>query len=295
EMQLADWASITDQPGVTYDAIHLNSTGQQLYSSMLATLVRTSDTWWSARSEHAVTVAGLNGVPADAKAVAVNLTVTTPRSPGFLTAWACGEPMPPTSNLNFMSDQTVAVSAVVNVGTGGQICIFNSTDTQVIVDVQGYFGPDSDYVTVAPSRVIDTRDDGGVHAAGEPLAVRVTGVADVPDDAAAVAVTVTVADNTAPGWVLSYPCDEPQTTPIALVNYIQYTATPSFALVKPGADGTICLRSLTPANLIVDVFGYLPAGSSVSVMAPTRLLDTRGGAPIPALTDVVVPVVGVEG
>ncbi|MEO6123262.1 MAG: hypothetical protein ABIR32_06095 [Ilumatobacteraceae bacterium] len=296
-LMLADWASIADQPGLTYDAIHLNPTGASLYSSMLANLVRTTTNWREAGTTTSATVAGLNGVPADAKAVTVNLTVTTPRAPGFLTVWACGMPRPATSNLNFMSDQTVAVSAIVTVGEGGTICVFNSTSTQVIVDVQGYFASDSDYRTIAPARLADTRGAGGpIHPAGVPLSVQVTGTVGVPGDAAGVAVNVTIVDNDVAGFALLFPCDTPQAVPIALVNYIPHTATPSFTIAKPGADGTVCIQTSSAASIVVDVFGYFPTGSPISVVAPTRLLDTRGlGDRIPALTDVPVVVVGGAG
>jgi len=295
DLILADWSAITDQSGLTYDSIHLNPTGAGLYSSMLANLVRTTTNWRQPLTTSEITVAGVNGVPADAIAVAVNLTVTTPRASGFLTAWACGTPQPATSNLNFTSDQTVAVSAIVNVGVGGKICVFNNVATQIIVDVQGYFGVDSDYRTIAPSRLADTRasQPGSIHAPGVALPVQVVNTAGVPGDAAGVAVNVTIVDNDVAGFALVFPCDTPQAVPIALVNYIRHTATPTFAIVKPAADGTICVQTSSSASIIVDAFGYFQAGSPISVTAPTRLVDTRTtGVRIPALTDVVVPVVG---
>ncbi len=298
DLVLADWAAIGDQPGLTYDAIHLNPTGAQLYSDMLAAIVRSSAKLREAGSTTPVTVAGLNAVPGDAKAVAVNLTVTTPRRRGFLTAWACGSPRPATSNLNFAAEQTVAVSAIVTVGAGGQICVFNSATTQVIVDVQGYYSATSSYQTVAPIRLVDTRtpNPASLRPANEALVVPVVGSGGLPGDARAVAVNVTVVDNTLPGYALVYPCDTPQTVPIALVNFIPGTATPNFGIVKPSADGTICVRSSTPANIIVDAFGYFPVDSNVVVTAPTRLADTRSGVTTVApLTDVTVAVVGATG
>lgn len=295
DLVLADWAAISDRPDITYDAIHLNTTGAQLYSDLLASTIRKARTWRQAQSISTVTVAGRNGVPPDAKAVAVNLTVTTPRSSGFLTAWACGAPRPATSNLNFGAEQTVAVSAIIAVGTSGQICVFNSASTHVIVDVQGYFGSGSEYQLISPTRLVDTRTSGlaVLHAAGDPLVVPVVGANGIAADAAAVSVNVTITDSAAPGFALVFPCDAPQTVPIALVNYISRAATPNFGIVKPGADGTVCIRTSTAATVIVDAFGYFPSGSAVSVVAPTRLADTRQtGATLVPLVDLVVPVVG---
>ncbi len=298
DLILADWAAISDRPDVTYDAIHLNTLGAALYSEMIANLVRTVKNWRPAGAISKITVAGTGGVPVGAKAVAVNLTVTSPRSEGFLTAWACGAAQPATSNLNFAGGQTVAVSAIVAVGQGGQICVFNSVATHVIVDVQGYFAGDSSYRTVSPSRLADTRalDPTVIHPAGEPLIVRIVDRAGIAAGADGVAINVTIADNSTAGFALVYPCDAPQATPIALVNYIPGTATPNFGIVKPAADGTICIRTSSAASIIVDAFGFFPAGSPITVTAPTRLVDTRSGGAVPsALSDIVVPVTGGAG
>ncbi len=298
DLSLADWAAVANQPGLTYDAIHLNPAGAGLYSSVIADVVRNVTTELDGGTTTRVTVAGLNGVPADAKAVAINLTVTTPRAQGYITAYPCGIDRPATSNLNFTSDQTVAVSAIVNIGAGGQICVFNSERAHVLVDVQGYLAATSSYRTVSPARLVDTRETtgGAPLPAGIVYVVRIAGSGGIPADAAAVALNVTIVDNTAAGYATAYPCDAPPSQPIALVNYIPHTATPNFTIAKPAADGTICISANTAASIIVDAFGYFPAGSPITVTTPTRLLDTRPAdaalAPGQTLT---VPVVGAAG
>ena len=296
DLSLADWAAVADRPGLTYDSIHLNPTGAALYSATIAEEVHNVVTERAAGTTTEVAVAGINGVPADARAVSVNLTVTSPRGSGFLAAYACGADRPQTSNLNFVAGETVAVSAIVNVGAGGRICVFNSERTQVIVDVQGYFGATSSYLTVPPTRLVDTRTAGsGVLPSATPLAVQVVGVAGVPADAVAVALNVTITDDTIAGYATAYPCTEPQASPIALVNFAAGVTMPNFAVLKPGSDGTVCVSTNVPASIIVDVFGYLPAGSPVTATAPTRLADTRTGSKLAPNTDLVVPVVGAAG
>ena len=88
---------------------------------------------------NAVTVIGRGGVPAGASTVVVNVTVTEPEAPGFVTAYPCGIDPPLASNLNFAAGQTVANAAIVKVGAGGSICLFNSQPTHLVVDVAGYF------------------------------------------------------------------------------------------------------------------------------------------------------------
>jgi hypothetical protein len=47
-----------------------------------------------------LTVAGAGGVPADATAAVLNITVTTPTAPSYLTVWPAGESRPTASNIS---------------------------------------------------------------------------------------------------------------------------------------------------------------------------------------------------
>src|SRR5690606_25765166 len=48
-----------------------------------------------------VPVTGRGGVPADAAAAALNLTVTGASGPGYITVWPCAGEPPVTSSLNY--------------------------------------------------------------------------------------------------------------------------------------------------------------------------------------------------
>jgi hypothetical protein len=85
----------------------------------------------------ALPVGGVGGVAQTATAVVLNLTVTEPVADGWLRAWACSSPVPPTSNVNFAAGQTIAGAAVVALGADGQICLQTNVATHVVVDVQG--------------------------------------------------------------------------------------------------------------------------------------------------------------
>ncbi len=86
-----------------------------------------------------LTVAGRGGVPGDASAVVLNVTVTGPVLPGFVTVFPCGSAPPNASNLNFGVGQTVPNAVIAKVGSGGKVCVFTSTSMDLIVDVNGYF------------------------------------------------------------------------------------------------------------------------------------------------------------
>src|SRR2546430_7337344 len=87
-------------------------------------------------------VAGYVGVPSTGTAaVMVNVTVTRPDAPSWLTIYPCGVPRPSTSNLNFTQWTTVANLVEVSLGRGGAICIYNGNgngNTDVVVDVEGW-------------------------------------------------------------------------------------------------------------------------------------------------------------
>ena len=106
----------------------------------------------------ALNVAGRAGVPGGAASVVLNVTVTGPTAPGFVTVYACGQPVPTASNLNFVPGQTVPNAVVSRLSASGQVCLFTSQTTHLIVDAGGYFPTAVVYTPLAtPARLMDTR------------------------------------------------------------------------------------------------------------------------------------------
>ena len=105
-------------------------------------------------------VGGRGGVPAGAGAVALNVTVTNPSAPSFLTVWPTGLARPNASNLNFTPGQTIPNMVIAQVGANGLVSIYNREGTtDVIVDVLGWFPTEEDegYASLVPARLLDTR------------------------------------------------------------------------------------------------------------------------------------------
>ena len=95
-------------------------------------------------AELVLQVAGRGGVPATGvSAVVVNLTVTQPAAPGWVSAFADGSVLPPVSNLNFVAGQTVSNLAIAAVGADGKIRLHNGPGgtVQLVADVCGYYLP----------------------------------------------------------------------------------------------------------------------------------------------------------
>jgi hypothetical protein len=150
-----------------------------------------------------------------------------------------------------------------------RVCIFSLSATDVVVDMDGWLSPNAPFHAVAPTRVLDTRQTSG------PLTdVRVP-VAPVHSSGAVVNLTIT--DAHAPGYATLYPCGG-----LPLVSNVNFLATlpvAGAAVVPVDNGGGVCVHTSTPANIIVDVAGWLDAGFSPIV--PFRAADTRQlGAPV---------------
>jgi hypothetical protein len=86
-----------------------------------------------------VAVAGQVGVPPDATGVVLNVTVTEPTAPGFVTVWPAGQAQPVASTLNFLPGDNIANLVMVGLGAGGGLSVYEFGATaHVVADVVGY-------------------------------------------------------------------------------------------------------------------------------------------------------------
>ena len=232
----------------------------------------------------ALTVTGRGGVPADAAAVVMNVTVTEAHAAGYLTVYPCGSPRPTASNLNYTAGSTVANAVIVKVGTNGQICIYNQSATHLLADINGYFPAGSTFTSLVPARVLESRSDLstvdgqsnniGIRADDTVTALTVTGRGGVPADAAAVVLNVTVTQAQAAGYLTVYPCGSPRPTASNL-NYTAGSTVANAVIVKVGTNGQICIYNQSATHLLADINGYFPAGSTFTSMVPARVLESR--------------------
>ncbi len=100
----------------------------------------------------------------------------------------------------------------------------------------------------------------------------------MPIGAAAAVLNVTAIDAGGSGFVTVYPCDAPRPVASSL-NYVPGSTTPNEVIAKLSASGTICLFTLQPVDLVVDITGWVPSPSALAPLVPARLLDTRPGEP----------------
>ena len=90
-------------------------------------------------------VTGVAGVPANATAVVMNVTVDATTGSSFLTVFPAGEARPIVSNLNWVAGTTIPNLVTVKIGAAGQVSVFNlNGNAHVIADVAGYYVPGND-------------------------------------------------------------------------------------------------------------------------------------------------------
>jgi hypothetical protein len=96
----------------------------------------------SAGANRSFALVGRCDIPAGAKSVSLNLTVTQPASAGFLAVHPGGTPFSGTASINYRGGQTRSNNTIVPLGTAGDVvvtCGQGSGTVHLILDVNGYF------------------------------------------------------------------------------------------------------------------------------------------------------------
>lgn len=250
-----------------------------------------------------VQITGVAGVPTNATAVVMNLTMADSEGPGFVTAWASGSSRPDTSNLNYVAAGQFRPNLVtVPIGVDGKVSLYALSPAHLLGDVAGYY-VDADVpvaggrlVPLSPSRLFDTRPtepgDGpkGLIPANSTIDVQVLGKAGVPNGGvSAVVMNLTATDSADLGFVSVYPTDQQRPTASVLNMSRPGQTVPNLVIVPVGSDGKLRFYTLNGTHLLGDVTGYftdataVPDTSGLFVpLAPNRVFDTRSnGAPGP--------------
>jgi hypothetical protein len=227
-------------------------------------------------------------VPANAKAVALNLTAVHATSRTHLRAWPAGETMPASSVLNTDPARTVAAHVVVGVGGEGKVSVYNDTGSlHVAVDVSGYYvssGGAGFHTLVTPARLLDTRTSGPRLRSNQTRTVPVAGVGGVPADAQAVVVNVTSVAADAAGYLVAVPHGSTAIS-ASTVNHRPGGDATNRSTVTLAGGALDVLDVGGSADVVVDVVGwYGPgAGAAFTPIAPVRAFDTRtAGGPLTA-------------
>ncbi len=146
----------------------------------------------------------------------------------------------------------------------------------------------SGFVPTSPTRVLDTRNGTGAPQAklggGATLALPILGgTANVPINATAVVLNVTVTNPTAAGFLTVF-ADGGSVPGASNLNFTAGETIPNLVVV-PVTDGSVDFFNLTGSvDVIADLSGYYApdAGQALNPTGPARVLDTRSGIGAPA-------------
>jgi hypothetical protein len=228
------------------------------------------------------------GVPSSAVAYSLNITVVPHGALAYLTVWPDGQPQPFVSTLNSFDGSTIANAAIVPSGTAGAIDAYADDDTDLIIDINGYFVPPAagtlPFFPLQPCRVLDTRNANGTFG-GPSLAGNNSRAFPIPSSscavpagAAAYAFNVTAVPHGPLGYVTAWPAGQAM-PPVSTLNSFDGTTLANAAIVPAGTAGAVNFFASNSTDLVVDINGYFalpaPGGLNFYALTPCRLVDTR--------------------
>jgi hypothetical protein len=270
--------------------------------------VMVNSTAFTASTPQTLQVGGTNGIPTSGvSAVEVTVNAAGATGSGQVMAGPAGGTL---SDVMQYGTGGASNSAVVTPSSSGQIQIQTTSNTNITVDVQGYYTAGNGvaaaggYSPVAQSRIVDTTTGLGLpHAtigAGQTVTVQVTGQGNVPAGSQAAFVNLQVDNtNTTPGYVDPYATS---TTPSGVaLNFggVPYTSIGAIVPLNAAGQFDLYLSTGNTINLAVDVEGYFTAGSSNGTFTPAigNAYDSRIAPQVavkPGQT-ITVPIAGTNG
>ncbi len=198
-------------------------------------------------------------IPSTAAAYSLNFSVVPHGALGYMTVWPTGQSRPLVSTLNDIPGTIIANAAIVPAGTGGQISVYPSNDTDLIIDINGYFAAPGtgglSLYAVAPCRVIDTRQ------LGPPFTGTLTPPVDVlhsfcgpPATAQAYVFNATVVPQGGLGYLTLWPDGTLRPT-VSTLNALDGSITNNMAIV-PSTNGKVDAYASGITQLILDISSY---------------------------------------
>jgi hypothetical protein len=229
------------------------------------------------------------GIPSTAQAYSLNATVVPHATLGFLTMFPCGQSLPLASTLNSIDGRVKAGAVIVPAGTSGGVCAFPTGDTDLILDINGYFVPAGTpsslaFYPVTPCRLVDTR--GATGALGGPALVGnaarafpiLSSPCSIPNTAQAYSLNYTSVPQGKLGFLTTWPTGQTQPL-VSTLNAPTGTVTANAAIVPAGTNGEVSVFVTDDSNLVIDINGYFappgPGGLSLFPLTPCRVTDTR--------------------
>jgi len=229
------------------------------------------------------------GLPSDAIAAALKVTVTDSAASGFWTVFPTGDQRPTASNLNVVGSGSTIANQVLARLAGGSISVFSQTGGHLVIDIVGWFtGPSTAatdvglFVPVAPARLLDSRQPplGAMPGHNRTAEVPVAGRFGLPASGiAAVVVNATVTETAAPGFFALWPARTYRPNASSL-NASQAGQTIADHVITPVSTAGFGFYTQNGAHLVVDISGWY-TGTEVPTILPPHVPLTGPSGPPP--------------
>ena len=205
-------------------------------------------------------------IPSVPSAYSLNVTVVPSGYLGFLATWPAGQAEPFVSTLNSWTGKVVANAALVPAGDNGAVSVYVTNPTDVILDLDGYFGRFGNagalsFYPVAPCRIADTRGDDGsfggpILEAGTARSFPIpSGGCAIPSSAAAYSMNITVVPDGVLPYLTAWPTGSPQPL-VSTLNSFDGTVAANAAIIPAGADAAVSIFVAGRTHVILDIDGY---------------------------------------
>ena len=200
-------------------------------------------------------------IPTTAAAYSLNVSVVPSGPLGYLTMWPAGQNRPVVATLNSLDGRIKANAAIAPAGDQGAVSIYVTNDTDLIIDINGYFAAQGtgglSLYPAMPCRAIDTRKIGN----GQPFSGTLTPPVDVIDSACAPPTTAqayvfnaSVVPTGALGYLTLWP-DGEQKPLVSTLNALDGSITNNMAIV-PSTNGKVDAYASGITQLILDISSY---------------------------------------
>jgi hypothetical protein len=176
-----------------------------------------------------------------------------------LTTWPADQTQPLVSTLNANLGGITANAAIVPAAANGDISVFVSNPSDVVIDVNGYFAPPAagglSLFALTPCRVLDTRTSPvrPPTASHFDVSVALSGCG-APTTAQSFVLNATVVPPASFGFLALWPQGTTQPL-VSTLNAVDGAITSNMAIV-PATNGSISAFGSHPVDLILDMSGY---------------------------------------
>ena len=232
-------------------------------------------------------------VPGTAQAYSFNFGALPETPLGYLTTWPTGLALPEVGTLGSPTGSSVSNAALVPAGSSGAISAYANAATNLIIDINGYFGPTGQanalaFYPVTPCRIADTRTDSGFSSAfGAPsLAANTTrdfpvptSSCGLPDTALAYSLNFGALPQAPMGFLTTWPTGS-SLPEVGTLGSPTGNPVSNAALVPAGTSGSISVYANAATDIIIDSDGYFAAPGGAGALyfypiTPCRIADTR--------------------